>query len=184
MLFISENAEVEPTPSKTKTNGVPNNMADKPVKKIGLGDVVSEVTIGVSAAIADPENDVLIRSEDLATPESSLTNLIRDMKTEVDLEKKIMKKDLDLKELEEPVQVATFIETVDAESDCEEIEHLMIEEDSIGPVMCSLNSANLMPYDCKSISPAPSQSEEFEIPEIKDDFISTIFSDPPVFDKK
>ena len=133
----------------------------------------------------DPETEFPVKSEDLTTPESSLTNLIKDMKTEVALEKKIMTKDLDLRDMKEPVQVTTtFIETTDAESDCEEMEHLLIEEDSLGPVRCSLNSANLLPYDCKSISPAPSHNEEFEIPEIKDDVVNTIFSDPPMFDKK
>ena len=137
-------------------------------------------TIERSEAAPSPITESL-RTEDMTTPESSLTNLIRDMKTEVAKEKRLLPKEPLPKEA---IPVTTFIETVDATDYDKDMDHLIIEEESLEPVMCSLNNDGLVPYDCKTISPAPSNHDEFEIPEILDDIINTIYSDPPVFDKK
>ena len=112
-------------------------------------------------------------TEDITTPESSLTNLIRDMKNDVKMEKEAG-----------GVDGATLLETEEfLDPNSKDIDHLIIEEESLEPVMCGNNNVGLQVH-CKTLSPAPSNNEEFEIPEIYDDVISTIYSDPPVFDKK
>ena len=107
-----------------------------------------------------------LKTDDLTTPESSLTNLIRDVKSEI--------------ARAADVPVTRIIETVEVDEGKDSMEQLLIEEDHLDPVMC----ANL-PFDCKTISPSPScTNDEFEIPEIENDIINTIFSDPPPFNKK
>ena len=138
-------------------------------------------TIERSEAAPSPLLESL-RTDDMTTPESSLTNLIRDMKCEVAKEKRLLPKEPLPKDLDIPI--TTFIETVDTDDYDKDMDHLIIEEDSLEPVMCSLTNDRLVPYDCKTISPCPSNHDEFEIPEILDDIINTIYSDPPVFDKK
>ena len=197
-------------PSKNKRQSVNNSTPSisefvAPADKSAVDDleVSAEVikqdfcipTVERSEAAPSPITESL-RTEDMTTPESSLTNLIRDMKSEVAKEKRTLPKEPLPKELlskeplpKEPVSkdavpVTTFIETVDAAEYEEDMDHLIIEEDSLEPVMCCLNNDGLVPYDCKTISPAPSNHDEFEIPEILDDIINTIYSDPPVFDKK
>ena len=102
-------------------------------------------------------------TDDITTPESSLTNLIKDLKCEV-----------------KQAQDTLKLETREYNKD---LEHLIIEEESLEPVHCGNNNISIVPMDCKSLSPVHS-NEEFEIPEVYDDVINTIFSDPPVFDKK
>lgn len=118
----------------------------------------------------------------MTTPESSLTNLIRDMKCEVAREN-LLKSAISRDQAQNQIEaITTLLETVDTVQYDKDLEHLMIEEETLEPVMCgNLNSGVL---DCKTISPAPSNHDEFEIPEIYDDVISTIYSDPPVFDSK
>lgn len=136
-------------------------------------------TIERTEAAPSPITEAL-RSEDMTTPESSLTNLIRDMKSEVAKEKRLLPKE----PLPKDLAMTTFIETVETSDYDKDMDHLIIEEDNLEPVMCSLSNDGLVPYDCKTISPAPSNHDEFEIPEILDDIINTIYSDPPVFEKK
>lgn len=128
---------------------------------------------------ASPTTDTL-RTDDMTTPESSLTNLIKEFKTDVTLERQMY---------HDKASKTTIIETFDAnnhekvlEDDAQndkEISSLNIEEEIVGQVMCSLNNDNL---ECKTISPVP--SEDFHVPEIQEDLINTIFSDPPPFSKK
>jgi len=200
-----KNADVEPSKNK-RSSAVNNNSssikdygvpAGKSIPDDPLGEQESELsaeimkqvmkqdfcipTIERSEAAPSPLLESL-RTDDMTTPESSLTNLIRDMKCEVAKEKRLLPKEPLPKDLDIPI--TTFIETVDADDYEKDLDHLIIEEDSLEPVMCSLTNDRLVPYDCKTISPCPSNHDEFEIPEILDDIINTIYSDPPVFDKK
>jgi len=144
----------------------PKKSCDTPPPEVTEAVVKHEFTIQRSEACSP---DVTTATEDITTPESSLTNLIKDMKTEVKLARELQDSQ------------ATVMETQEYHDAGKEMEHLIIEEESLEPVMCGNNVALV---HCKTISPAPSNNEEFEIPEIYDDVISTIYSDPPVFDKK
>ena len=136
-----------------------------------------------------PPDDI----DGMETPQSSLTELIKDVKKENDFKRLSSlatsnpindDKGSDISSISSNV---TVIQTTECEK--RDFEDFVISEEVVKPVMSSIDchsrSASSMydTIDCKTISPVPSNHEEFELPEIMDDVISSLLTDPPVANK-
>lgn len=133
--------------------------------------------------------------EELDTPQSSLTELIKDMKHENENLAKHAAENLAAEKAKsESAKAArkniTVIETTEVddseriEFDCnvsqENVQHVMSAIDCSKSINSDYGDDKIdcKSIDCKSISPVPSNQDEFEIPEIFDDVISTLLTDP------
>lgn len=133
-----------------------------------------------------PPDDI----DGMETPQSSLTELIKDVKKDNDFKRLSSlatsnpvndDKGSDISSISSNV---TVIQTTECDKRID-FDEFCISEEVVKPVMssidCNSRSASSMydTIDCKTISPVPSNHEEFELPEIMDDVISSLLTDPP-----
>lgn len=134
-----------------------------------------------------PPDDI----DGMETPQSSLTELIKDVKKENDFKRLSSLAtsnpvhDDKSSEISSISSNVTVIQTTECDKRID-FDDFCISEEVVKPVMssidCNSRSASSMydTIDCKTISPVPSNHEEFELPEIMDDVISSLLTDPPV----